>query len=73
MLYVVTGEQITMRAQIRRVKRRLADEFALGSAKKDETGVENLQELFDKVSLKDVPLEERRRQANKPLYLVRYE
>jgi hypothetical protein len=51
----------------------LAEEFALGSVKKDETGVENLQELFEKTALKDVPLEERRREANKPLYLVRYE
>jgi hypothetical protein len=64
---------MSVRAHNRRVKRRLADEFALGSAKKDETGVENLQELFEKISLKDVPLEERRREANKPLYLVRYE
>jgi hypothetical protein len=51
----------------------LTEEFSLGSAKTEETGVENLQELFAKISLEDVPLEERRRQANKPLFLFRYE
>ncbi len=68
-----TEEIDTMRAQTRRVRRRLTDEFALGSVENAEAGVENLKELFDKISLKDVPLDERRREANKPLYLVRYE
>ncbi|MCW4044216.1 MAG: hypothetical protein NWE94_01705 [Candidatus Bathyarchaeota archaeon] len=34
---------------------------------------ERLSELLEKASLKDVPLEERRREAQKPLYLIRYE
>jgi hypothetical protein len=34
---------------------------------------EHLQEMLEYVSLKDVPLEERRKEAKKPLYLARYE
>jgi hypothetical protein len=37
------------------------------------TGGENLEKLFEKVALQDVPLEDRRREASKPLYLMRYE
>jgi hypothetical protein len=29
--------------------------------------------MMENVSLKDVPLEERRKEAQKPLYLTRYE
>lgn len=34
---------------------------------------ERLGEMLENASLKDVPLEERRKEAQKPLYLVRYE
>jgi hypothetical protein len=34
---------------------------------------ERLGEILVTASLKDVPLEERRKEAQKPLYLVRYE
>ena len=34
---------------------------------------ERLSEVLETASLKDMLLEERRREANKPLYLVRYE
>lgn len=34
---------------------------------------ERLNEMLEIVSLEDVPLKERRREANKPLYLIRYE
>jgi hypothetical protein len=34
---------------------------------------ELLENMFEKVSLKNVPLEDRRKEAKKPLYLVRYE
>ncbi len=34
---------------------------------------EHLSEILEHVSLKNVPLEERRKEANKPLYLTRYE
>ena len=38
-----------------------------------ETSEERLDELLENVSLKYVPLEERRKEAQKPLYLTRYE
>jgi hypothetical protein len=34
---------------------------------------EHLSEILEHASLKDVPLEERRKEAQKPLYLIRYE
>jgi hypothetical protein len=34
---------------------------------------EHLEEMLQNVSLKDVPLEQRRKEAEKPLYLTRYE
>jgi hypothetical protein len=34
---------------------------------------ERLSEILETASLKDVPLEERRKEAQKPLYLIRYE
>jgi hypothetical protein len=34
---------------------------------------EQLDETLEHISLKSVPLEERRREAQKPLYLTRYE
>jgi hypothetical protein len=34
---------------------------------------ERLSEMLETASLRDVPLEERRKEAEKPLYLVRYE
>jgi len=34
---------------------------------------ENLTKNLEQVSLKDVPLEERRKEAKKPLFLTRYE
>ncbi len=36
-------------------------------------GGKSLNGIVEKASLKDVSLEERRREAKKPLYLVRYE
>jgi len=50
----------------------LKNEPAFDSVK-EETSVENLQKLLENVSLRSVPLEERRREAEKPLYLFRYE
>jgi hypothetical protein len=38
-----------------------------------EVNVEHLSHVVDSTSLRDVPLAERRREAQKPLYLVRYE
>jgi hypothetical protein len=38
-----------------------------------ETFSEHLDEAMKDVSLKNVPLDERRREAGKPLFLTRYE
>ena len=64
---------ITVRAHVRKSKRRFRNESVISSVREEETGIENLQKLLENVSLKNVPLEERRREANKPLYLFRYE
>ena len=45
----------------------------LRSSLQKETIEERLDEILENVSLKNVPLEERRKEANKPLYLTRYE
>ena len=34
---------------------------------------ERIDEMLEKVTLKNVPLDERRKEAEKPLYLKRYE
>jgi len=39
----------------------------------EKTTDEQLTEMAGNVSLKDIPLEERRKEANKPLFLTRYE
>jgi hypothetical protein len=39
----------------------------------NETSDERLEAAIREVSLKDVPLDERRREARKPLFLTRYE
>ncbi len=61
-----------VKAHVRKVRRRVVNESSTNPCQ-DETGVENLRELFERISLKDIPLEDRRREASKPLYLVRYE
>jgi hypothetical protein len=60
-----------MRSQIRSVRRPSADDGE--SAEQIYSGGESVSNLLEKISLKDVPLEERRKEAKKPLYLVRYE
>ena len=64
-----------MRSQIRRIRRPLTDEeSASDSAEKNQSGGENdMNDVIQKISLERVSLEERRREAKKPLYLVRYE
>ena len=63
-----------MRSQIRRIGRPLTDEeLASGSVEKSKLGGEELNDIVQKISLENVSLEERRREAKKPLYLVRYE
>ncbi len=65
--------RIPMRSQIKSVRRSLADGDESESAEQRYSGEESTSNLLEKISLKDVPLDERRREAKKPLYLVRYE
>jgi hypothetical protein len=61
-----------MGSRIRKSKRSLLDEELRSSLQK-KTTEERLDEILENVSLKNVPLEERRREAEKPLFLARYE
>ena len=53
-------------------RRSLIDE-ALHSSVPKESLDERLAEAAENVSLKTIPLEERRKEASKPLFLTRYE
>jgi hypothetical protein len=61
-----------MGSRIRKSKRSLLDEELRSSLQK-KTTEERLDEILENVSLKNVPLEERRKEAEKPLFLTRYE
>jgi hypothetical protein len=61
-----------MSSRVRKSKRSLVRE-ELRSSLEQKNSEERLSEMRETASLKDVPLEERRREANKPLYLIRYE
>ena len=61
-----------MGSRIKKSRRSLIDE-ELRSSQQKESIEERLGEMLENVSLKDVPLEERRKEAQKPLYLTRYE
>jgi len=61
-----------MGSRVRKSRRSLIDEELRSSLEK-KSSEERLSEVLETVSLKDVPLEERRREAQKPLYLTRYE
>ncbi|MCW4018209.1 MAG: hypothetical protein NWF00_05980 [Candidatus Bathyarchaeota archaeon] len=63
-----------MRSQNRIIRRPLTDtELQTQLAKRFSLGGEDLTGIIEKISLERVPLEERRREAKKPLYIVRYE
>jgi hypothetical protein len=53
--------------------RRTPQERNVHSSIELKVNTEHFTEVLETSSLKDMPLEERRREANKPLYLVRYE
>jgi hypothetical protein len=53
--------------------RRHLTEKKLRSNLQKEAIQENLEELMESLTLRKVPLEERRREAEKPLFLTRYE
>ena len=61
-----------MSSRVRKSRRTLIEE-ELRSSLEQKSSEERLSEMLETASLKDVPLEERRKEANKPLYLVRYE
>jgi hypothetical protein len=63
-----------MRSQIRRIRRPLTDEeLESESVEKKQSRGEDMRDVIERISLENVSLEERRKEANKPLYLVRYE
>ncbi len=61
-----------MNTQIKKLVKPLSDE-EFHSSDQPEQGDENLSITIEYASLKDMPLEERRKQAKEPLYLIRYE
>jgi hypothetical protein len=61
-----------MGSRVRKSRRSLLDKELRPSLQK-ETSEERFDEMLENVSLKNVPLEERRKEAQKPLYLTRYE
>jgi len=61
-----------MSSRVKKTRKTLPDE-ELRSSLELKINEERLSEMLETVSLKDVPLEERRKEAKKPLYLVRYE
>jgi hypothetical protein len=61
-----------MSSRVRKTRKSLRKEDARSSLEMS-VNEERLGEMLETASLKDVPLEERRKEAQKPLYLVRYE
>jgi hypothetical protein len=61
-----------MGSRVRKSKRSLIDE-ELRPSVPEKPSEERFVEILEFVSLKDIPLEERRKEANKPLFLIRYE
>ena len=61
-----------MGSRVRKSRRSLID-GELRSGVEEKFIDERLGEIVEYVSLKDMPLEERRKEANKPLFLTRYE
>jgi hypothetical protein len=58
-----------MGSRVRKSRRSLLDKELRSSLQKEE----RLDEMLEKVSLENMPLDERRKEAEKPLYLKRYE
>lgn len=60
-----------MRSRVRKSRRtRLGKEHGASLQKRV---IEERFEVLEIISLRDVPLEERRKEAEKPLFLIRYE
>jgi hypothetical protein len=63
-----------MRSQIRKIRRPLTQkELESETSERIRPGGDYLNGVIQKISLETVSLEERREEAKKPLYLVRYE
>ena len=66
-----------MSCQVEKHKRSLSDERAqapiIQLLKKCKLTKEDLHMLVEYASLNDIPIDERRKEAEKPLYLARYE
>ena len=60
-----------MGSRVRKSRRSLIDGGLRSGV--EEKSIERLSEMVEYVSLKDIPLEERRKEANKPLFLTRYD
>ena len=63
---------MTVGSRVRKSRRSLID-GGLRSGVEEKSIDERLSEMVEYVSLKDMPLEERRKEANKPLFLTRYD
>ena len=61
-----------MGSRVRKSRRSLIN-GGLRSGVEEQSIDERLSEMVENVSLKDIPLEERRKEASKPLFLTRYE
>ncbi|MBT0159076.1 hypothetical protein G4O51_03730 [Candidatus Bathyarchaeota archaeon A05DMB-2] len=61
-----------MTPHVRKSRRSLLDRELRPDLQRESVD-ERLEEMLENVSLKDIPLEERRKEAKKPLYLTRYE
>jgi hypothetical protein len=71
-LEAIVQRWVSIGSRVRKPRRSLINEELRSSLQK-ETVKEHIDEILENVSLKDVPLEERRREAQKPLFLTRYE
>jgi hypothetical protein len=61
-----------MGSRVKKLRRSLIDE-ELRPSVPEKPSEERFEELLDFVSLKNMPLEEKRKEASKPLFLTRYE
>ena len=61
-----------MSSRVRKSSRFLTEEELRSSLQK-KTVEEHFDEMLENVTLKEVSLEERRKEAKKPLFLTRYE
>ena len=61
-----------MRSSVRKIRRPLPEPESI-SVENEDKGGGRMSRVFRRSSLREMPLEERREEAKKPLYLTRYE